>query len=419
METATSLRCGCGCCPRRPRCCRPRRARSGRPPGNLGGSRPGGWLRRPHHHSPCRPPALLHRRPQSAPCWRPSSELTPAPEVGVLGSAPEQQRRLEGPRCLRCRRAAAGALNGCARCARSWRAAALPVGIRCRSPAISSESGNKEEVRHPCRSRRGRAPTGGPPLEGTAGAEAGTAGTAAAAATASRRDPDPRSCGRPAPHRCPQGLSADRRAQRVEGRVLVEMHLEGDGPGRRRLLEGSGYAVLDDATIVAVRRASPFPPVARVLTVPVEYRLVTVMAAEKGPSAAKRFCYTSRSCFALSAARLALASAVARVFRPLSDDQDPCRLRGRGAAAERRFLVSLLLSEKRQLTASAVDFAGSFAELLRKSVHDDMLNNRREHVQRTISSITGSESLRTGDLRPARRRGFLLEPRRYRPRRRP
>jgi outer membrane biosynthesis protein TonB len=41
-----------------------------------------------------------------------------------------------------------------------------------------------------------------------------------------------------------------------------------------RLLEGSGYAVLDDATIAAVHRASPFPPIARVLHVPVEYRLV-------------------------------------------------------------------------------------------------------------------------------------------------
>ncbi|MDP2873139.1 MAG: energy transducer TonB, partial [Bacillota bacterium] len=60
-----------------------------------------------------------------------------------------------------------------------------------------------------------------------------------------------------------------------EGRVLVEMRLEGDGRlSTVRLLEGSGYAVLDDATISAVRRASPFPPVARVLTVPVEYRLV-------------------------------------------------------------------------------------------------------------------------------------------------
>jgi two-component system NtrC family sensor kinase len=53
-----------------------------------------------------------------------------------------------------------------------------------------------------------------------------------------------------------------------------------------------------------------------------------------------------------------------------------------------------LLSEKRQLTAGAVDFAGSYAELLRKSVHDEMLNNRREQVQRTIVSLTGGESLR-------------------------
>jgi protein TonB len=59
-----------------------------------------------------------------------------------------------------------------------------------------------------------------------------------------------------------------------EGRVLVEMRLEGDGRlSAVRLLEGSGHAVLDDATIDAVQRAAPFPPVARVLTVPVEYRL--------------------------------------------------------------------------------------------------------------------------------------------------
>lgn len=60
-----------------------------------------------------------------------------------------------------------------------------------------------------------------------------------------------------------------------EGRVLVEMQLEGDGNlAAVRLLQGSGYTVLDEATITAVRRASPFPPVARVLTVPVEYRLL-------------------------------------------------------------------------------------------------------------------------------------------------
>jgi protein TonB len=60
-----------------------------------------------------------------------------------------------------------------------------------------------------------------------------------------------------------------------EGRVLVEMRLEGDGSlAAVRLLQGSGFTVLDEATITAVRRASPFPPVARILTVPVEYRLV-------------------------------------------------------------------------------------------------------------------------------------------------
>ena len=60
-----------------------------------------------------------------------------------------------------------------------------------------------------------------------------------------------------------------------EGRVLVEMHLEVDGRlAEVRLLQRSGYAVLDEATITAVRRAAPFPPIARRLEVPVEYRLV-------------------------------------------------------------------------------------------------------------------------------------------------
>jgi TonB family protein len=60
-----------------------------------------------------------------------------------------------------------------------------------------------------------------------------------------------------------------------QGDVLVEMHLEVDGRlADVRLLKGSGYAVLDEATITAVRRASPFPPIARRLEVPVEYHLV-------------------------------------------------------------------------------------------------------------------------------------------------
>lgn len=69
------------------------------------------------------------------------------------------------------------------------------------------------------------------------------------------------------------------------------------------------------------------------------------------------------------------------------------------------FWYRSLMSEKRLLTASAVEFASSFAELLRKSVHDEMLNNRREQVQRTISSVTGSESLRT--VRIYDRRGLV------------
>ena len=57
--------------------------------------------------------------------------------------------------------------------------------------------------------------------------------------------------------------------------MLVEMHLDLEGRlAEVRLVASSGYAILDDATMHAVRDASPFPPVARVVTVPVEYRLV-------------------------------------------------------------------------------------------------------------------------------------------------
>jgi TonB family protein len=57
--------------------------------------------------------------------------------------------------------------------------------------------------------------------------------------------------------------------------VLVEMRLDGAGGlVAVRLLQGSGYTALDEATVTAVRRASPFPPVAGVLTIPVEYRLL-------------------------------------------------------------------------------------------------------------------------------------------------
>ena len=109
-----------------------------------------------------------------------------------------------------------------------------------------------------------------------AAAGAGTSAVATAAAPASRQGPGPRDLAA-VRHRIDAHKVYPQIAVRNgwEGRVLVEMRLEGDGSLTAvRLLEGSGYDVLDDATIVAVRRASPFPPVARVLTVPVEYRLV-------------------------------------------------------------------------------------------------------------------------------------------------
>lgn len=59
------------------------------------------------------------------------------------------------------------------------------------------------------------------------------------------------------------------------------------------------------------------------------------------------------------------------------------------------FWYRSLQSEKRNMTASAADFAASFAELARKSLRDQMLRNDRDGVQRTVVSITGSETLRS------------------------
>ena len=132
------------------------------------------------------------------------------------------------------------------------------------------------------------APASAVPAGAEAAAGAGTAGgpgnTAAAAAPSAGTAPHIAGGGGPSP----QEIAALRRridSRKVyppiairngwEGRVLVEMHLELDGRlAAVRLVAGSGYSILDEATITAVRLASPFPPVARVVTVPVEYRLI-------------------------------------------------------------------------------------------------------------------------------------------------
>jgi protein TonB len=126
----------------------------------------------------------------------------------------------------------------------------------------------------------GEDPGGVAAVGGSGGSEAGVAG-APSAQTAGDESPAAR-----APSA--QEIAALRRridARKVypqiairngwEGRVLVEMHLDLDGRlAAVRLVAGSGYSILDEATITAVRLASPFPPVARVVTVPVEYRLI-------------------------------------------------------------------------------------------------------------------------------------------------
>lgn len=59
-----------------------------------------------------------------------------------------------------------------------------------------------------------------------------------------------------------------------EGIVLVELNLEGDGALRAvRVIEPSAHSLLDQATLAAVRRAGPFPPLPGRVRVPVSYSL--------------------------------------------------------------------------------------------------------------------------------------------------
>lgn len=54
-----------------------------------------------------------------------------------------------------------------------------------------------------------------------------------------------------------------------------------------------------------------------------------------------------------------------------------------------------LQNEKGHLTAGAADLAASFADLVKKSVREEMLRNDRAGIQRTLASITGADSLRS------------------------
>ncbi len=59
-----------------------------------------------------------------------------------------------------------------------------------------------------------------------------------------------------------------------EGDVVVELRLDGGGELRDvQVVRRSGYRVLDRATLSAVRRAGPFPPLSGTVKVPVSYRL--------------------------------------------------------------------------------------------------------------------------------------------------
>lgn len=59
-----------------------------------------------------------------------------------------------------------------------------------------------------------------------------------------------------------------------EGKVLVEISLaEGGALEDVQIVNASGYGILDAATVKAVRRAGPFPPIEGKVRVPVTYRL--------------------------------------------------------------------------------------------------------------------------------------------------
>ena len=198
------------------------------------------------------------------------SGLAPVPEVTARGESPERQASEEAAPT----RVATALSPG------------LPpsaVQTLLATEAGGSATGSADSLPAPAIAGIG---SGGPAAAGTeregyeapgaAVADAGAASAAAAVATAAHPGPGLRDLA-VVRHRIDAHKVYPPIAVRNgwEGRVLVEMRLEGDGSLTTvRLLEGSGYGVLDDATIVAVRRASPFPPVARVLTVPVEYRLV-------------------------------------------------------------------------------------------------------------------------------------------------
>ena len=60
-----------------------------------------------------------------------------------------------------------------------------------------------------------------------------------------------------------------------EGDVVVELQLDGGGEVRDvKVVERSGYGVLDRATLATIWKAGPYPPLPGRVRVPVSYRLV-------------------------------------------------------------------------------------------------------------------------------------------------
>ena len=215
-------------------------------------------------------------------------------------------RAAAGARGERSRRIADGSGTRAARRRRAVRRRSLPLRCRHRPHRRAGAHSGSTVSRRASVGTSGRCqPSRCPPAIAESGSGAATAAAtggkghhatgrpppaAPAAATASPCGPGATRRG-PA-HGCTQGLSADRRAQRLGGAGAGGDASRGDGRlGRRAAAAWSGLRrPRSDATIVAVRRASPVPSGRAHLAVPVEYRLVPVVRPLK--TAHVGFCYT-------------------------------------------------------------------------------------------------------------------------------
>lgn len=65
------------------------------------------------------------------------------------------------------------------------------------------------------------------------------------------------------------------RRRRLEGTVLAAFFINDKGmPERIRVLESSGYGILDREVVSIIKRASPYPPLGENIEVPISFRLI-------------------------------------------------------------------------------------------------------------------------------------------------